>query len=88
MEKILNFENINKLEEIQSEIETQKSYKFLGYLLIPLIFGIFIIKRTNTNISILSTEKEKLTHHVINDIEKLRVSKSLVLENLIRFLHV
>ena len=70
MEKILDFENINKLEEIQSEIETQKSYKFLGYLLIPLIFGIFIIKRTNTNISILSTEKEKLTHHVINDIEK------------------
>ncbi len=60
---------IQKLGEIISEIEKQKSYRIFGYLLIPIILGFFVLKNINENIFILTKRRDELTHKVISEIE-------------------
>ncbi|MCZ7385075.1 MAG: hypothetical protein O8C63_10055, partial [Candidatus Methanoperedens sp.] len=60
---------VKKLEEILSDIEKQKSFRIFGYLLIPVILGFFILKKTNENIFIFTKRRDELTNKVINGIE-------------------
>ncbi|MCK5216955.1 MAG: hypothetical protein KAJ93_04175 [Methanosarcinales archaeon] len=60
---------IEKLEKIELIIEKQKKLRIIGYLLIPIIVGFFIIKKSNENIYILIERIEKLTYIIIPKIE-------------------
>lgn len=60
---------VQKLREIISDIEKQKSFRIFGYLLIPIILGFFILKKINGNIYILTKRKDELKHKVINEVE-------------------
>ncbi|MCX9026014.1 MAG: UvrD-helicase domain-containing protein [Candidatus Methanoperedens sp.] len=60
---------VQKLGEIISDIEKQKSYRIFGYLLIPIILGFFVLKNINENIFILTKRRDELTYKVINEIE-------------------
>jgi len=70
---------VQKLGEIISEIEKQKSYRIFGYLLIPIILGFFVLKNINENIFILTKRRDELTHKVIDEIEtsNLQLKKNL-----------
>jgi DNA helicase-4 len=58
-----------RLEEILSDIEKQKSFRILGYILIPVIIGFFILKKANDKILVLKKNKDELTNRVINELE-------------------
>jgi DNA helicase-4 len=58
-----------KLVEILSDIEKQRFFRIFGYILIPIILGFFILKKTNKNICILTKKKDKVTYNVINELE-------------------
>lgn len=72
-----------KLEEILSDIEKQKSYRVFGYILIPIILGFFILKKTNENISILTKKKDELTNTFINEVKTSNKQLQNILKNLI-----
>ena len=58
-----------RLEEILSDIEKQKSFRIIGYILIPIIIGFFILKKLNDRILVLTKNKDELTNRVINELE-------------------
>jgi hypothetical protein len=60
---------IEKLEEMELKIEKQKKLRIIGYLLVPIIVGFFVIKKSNENIYILIERIEKLTYEIIPKIE-------------------
>src|SRR4030067_3085111 len=55
-----------RLEEILSDIEKQKSFRILGYILMPIIIGFFILKKLNDRILVLTQNKDVLTKRVIS----------------------
>ena len=58
-----------RLEEIVSDIEKEKKFRILGYILMPIIIGFFILKIVNDKITILEKNKDELTNGVINELE-------------------
>ncbi len=61
---------VGELEQIIAKIKIQTIYKIIGFLLAPLIVGIFIIKKANKNLYHLSSSKEKTVDNVKRDIKK------------------
>ena len=61
---------IGELEQIIAKIKIQTIYKIIGFLLAPLIVGIFIIKKANKNLYHLISSKEKTIDNVKRDIKK------------------
>jgi predicted nucleic acid-binding protein len=55
-----------RLEEILSDIEKQKSFRIFGYILMPIIIGFFILKKLNDRILVLTQNKDVLTKRVIS----------------------
>lgn len=60
---------IRDLEIILSKIEKQKSFRFLGYILIPFIIGFFIVNKTNRSILILERKIDKNIFKIINNLK-------------------
>ncbi len=58
-----------RFEEILSDIEKHKSFRILGYILMPIIIGFFILKKLNDRILVLTKNKDDLTKRVINELE-------------------
>jgi DNA helicase-4 len=63
---ILPDTKIRDFEIILSEIEKQKTFRFLGYILIPFIIGFFIINKANRNIISLTKKIDKYLYNIIN----------------------
>ncbi|MCG7848820.1 MAG: UvrD-helicase domain-containing protein [ANME-2 cluster archaeon] len=60
---------IRDLERNLSEIEKQKSFRFLGYILIPFIIGFFIITKANRNILKYTKKINKNIYIIINELK-------------------
>ena len=60
---------IRDLERILSEIEKQKSFRFLGYILIPFIIGFFIINKANRNILKYTKKINENFYIIINELK-------------------
>jgi DNA helicase-4 len=75
MDMILNREislpniEFQRLEGILTDIEKQRSFQILGYILMPIIIGFFILKIINDKILILTKNKDELTNGVIKELE-------------------
>jgi len=61
---------VEELEQIIAKIKIQTFYKIIGFLLVPLIIGIFVIKKANKNLHYLISSKEKTIDNVKRDIKK------------------
>jgi len=61
---------VGELEQITAKIKIQTFYKIIGFLLVPLIIGIFVIKKANKNLHYLIYSKEKTIDNVKRDIKK------------------
>jgi DNA helicase-4 len=61
---------VEELERIIAKIKIQTFYKIIGFLLVPLIIGIFVIKKANRNLHYLIYSKEKTIDNVKRDIKK------------------
>ncbi len=72
-----------RLEKILSDIEKQKSFRFLGYILMPVIVGFFILKLANEKILILTKNKDELTNRVIKELETSNNQIKNILEYII-----
>jgi DNA helicase-4 len=71
-----------RLEEILSDIEKQKSFRIFGYILMPIIIGFFILKKLNDRILVLTQNKDVLTKRVINEFE----TSNNQIKNILNFL--
>lgn len=72
-----------RLEEILSDIEKQKSFRIFGYILIPIIIGFYILKKLNERILILTNNKNELTKRFINELETSNNQIKNILNHLI-----
>src|SRR4030042_682662 len=72
-----------RLEEIVSDIEKQKSFRIFGYILMPVIIGFFILKKLNDKILVLTQNKDELTKRVINELETSNNQIKNILNHLI-----
>lgn len=61
---------VRELEQVIVKIKIQKFYKIIGFLLVPLIGGFFIIKKVNKTLSHLISSKQKTIDNVNGDIKK------------------
>jgi len=75
--------DISNLEKFLTELEKCHRYKLIGYALVPLIIGIFILRKVNTDIaqrfSQISSIEEKIIKEISSNLDNLQEQSQNIL---------